>query len=105
MLSSSSSPSRISLSSSITRTRALVATVWRSSTSTASGIDRLPHRKLQMEARSPARPLKDFDHSIVLLHDSIRYRKTESGSLFRALGGKERVEDAMQILCRNAMDH
>src|SRR5207245_3174520 len=52
------------------------------------------------ELGAPARLARDLDRSLVGLDDLLRDRHAESGSLL--LGGEERVEDAFDLVGRDA---
>src|SRR6267154_2321653 len=69
-----------------------------------SGMHELPcQRKLYLEARTSAWTAVDFDGPPMLAHDAIRNRKPQSGPLFRAFCGEERVVDTGHVLGWNAL--
>ena len=74
-----------------------------------SGGYRLPcragdgQRKFHTERGAAAAPVGDFDRAAMLLNDTVGHRKSQAGAFARALGGEERIVDAVQILRRDAV--
>src|SRR5579872_4873868 len=104
----------MSPSSSTTRLLPFAAVAAACGSNTVSGIHRLPLRlletgrgfrpgKLDVKARTASRTAKSFNTSSVLLNDSVTHRKPQARALARALGGEERIVNAVQILGGNAV--
>src|SRR3970040_1025675 len=85
---SNSSPSRISASSSMTRTFPL-----------DTGCFRFPrYRELQAEGCAATRCAGDINLAAVFADNAVAYRQPEPGAAEVGLGGKERIENLVQVV-------
>ena len=107
--------SRISGSSSMTRTRPLpwdggglrcghgeLLTSWRQLTGLRRLRPALAAARSMVETRAAGRPVGNFNGTVMLLNDTVGHRKAQARALARALGGEERIVDAVQMLGRDA---
>src|SRR6516165_6233211 len=89
--------SRISGSSSTTRTRAVST-----ATGCAAAMSVALHWKHDAECRTLAREIVQADFSAVIANDSIAHRQTQPRTLACRLGGEKRIKDASLVLLRNS---
>jgi hypothetical protein len=59
-------------------------------------------RQLQLEAGAAAGVIGSADRAAQLVDDLVADREAEAGALAGLLGGEKRIEDASQVLRRNA---
>src|SRR6266478_4479423 len=90
LVNSSSSPSRISDSSSTTRIAPL-------------DMNRLPYRwKLDVKRRAFAGRRADIHFSRMFLDDSVAHGKSQAGASTTGLGGKKRIKNSIDVFARNS---